>query len=595
MGFVSVEIVVAGNLSFVYGSSYSYQNWYLNGPTNAALTQQVFDGIKAKDGDYYRCYNDGATGEVGNNGAWSFGYNGTSNFHSLYNFDVTQLCLYSGFKGNGYESKAYGQMVNHPSWSGFYGNKRYALDQTLGMRYYVIMNEGYGPFEETAKNVPFGSTYVEDLTNARYRVYKSPYTSSETGSYFARSVDKIYPRKEAHDEKTPNLDQFYKGTSDTKYGNGATYCNVIMRNEEVFLNHAIVEDDDVEGLKEKGFAITENAPSTDVSVSTPYKKLEYSRCKVTTISQYGYYASFTNDAGEKTVWDPGYFLSHLNDPTVVTGKENITAANSAHKGDVDKICLYPRGGVLGESYFNDEYDGMYFLMHLDAENMTRNMRVYFIGDYYDDDSNLVENAVLSYEFRMFRNFQSNAVTDISDLFGFYAPGRVKAIVFNAKGSSNYIMNWTGGSALNIYMYGIERSVLEAQNDLLRSRSVTDVEYVTDKFTFKSNYAEDSLVVTTLGYDAGWKVKGIDENGTKKDLPTYKLDGGLVGFFAPKGKMSYVMEYKTPYLILTTIAFALGGFGIIAVELAPFAIIYFKKKKGAKPGPAEENSESTTNP
>jgi hypothetical protein len=37
------------------------------------------------------------------------------------------------------------------------------------------------------------------------------------------------------------------------------------------------------------------------------------------------------------------------------------------------------------------------------------------------------------------------------------------------------------------------------------------------------------------------------DGTKQKLTTYRLDGGLVGFIAPSGEVSYVIQYQTPYL------------------------------------------------
>ena len=45
----------------------------------------------------------------------------------------------------------------------------------------------------------------------------------------------------------------------------------------------------------------------------------------------------------------------------------------------------------------------------------------------------------------------------------------------------------------------------------------------------------------------WKCVATLEDGTKIDCPMYKLNGGLVGFLAPEGEVSYVLSYFTPDL------------------------------------------------
>jgi hypothetical protein len=41
------------------------------------------------------------------------------------------------------------------------------------------------------------------------------------------------------------------------------------------------------------------------------------------------------------------------------------------------------------------------------------------------------------------------------------------------------------------------------------------------------------------------------------LPTYCLDGGLVGFLAPNGEASYDLTYVTPYIKGSSFLFAAG--------------------------------------
>lgn len=570
MIFATAEIAVAGNISFIYGSSASYTETYLDGIKNGPLTQDAFDKINDGDHDYFRSYNDGANNNIGNNGGWSFNYNGTSCFHSLYNFDVTSFCLYSGFKDNGGTVLAYGEEINSPRWSGYYGNKRFALDQTLGMRYYVIKGEGYGGgYDEFQANVPFGS--VEVYRNSRYRVYRSAYTSPEEGSYFAHAVDNIYPRLEDKGNKTPNLDQFYKGTTNSSSAyDGYSYWVSMLRNEETYLNGGIIQDDDVETIKSEGLTITEDAPEVGSWINTSYKEISFAKKVVKTYHDgthdYGYYGS-DRDGNSMA---PGSFLSNLGNDAVVTyvgeyGGETL-------KADFDKLCLYPAGKVFGNSYFNEDKGGAYFLMHMDINGGTTLPRIYFLGDKFDADGNLVEeNAVLSYEYGALANWKSNYVTDYSDVFGFYAYGKVKAIVLLPKGSIQY----SPMAPNKIYM--ATKTELDSRVATLRDNSPTEVKYSTDKFTFKTSFADKKLMVTTLAYDAGWQGTYKDGNGSHK-MTVVKLDGGLVGFIAPAGEISYVLEYKTPYSTLTTILHIIGLVGTGITIGTPFVIRAIKKRK-----------------
>ena len=94
---------------------------------------------------------------------------------------------------------------------------------------------------------------------------------------------------------------------------------------------------------------------------------------------------------------------------------------------------------------------------------------------------------------------------------------------------------------------------------LRANPITDVKYTSDKFTFNTNFDANKYIVSQVAYDAGWKVKAVD-NTTKKsvDLKVYNGNGGFVSFVAPKGNYSYTVSYETPYLGITyfvsTVAF-----------------------------------------
>ena len=130
-GLVSVELIVCGNCSFAYGSSWSYEVSFDGGSTTAQTLTNDFANITSQDNSYYRSYLDT---QYSINEANHYGYNGTSTFHSLYNYDVAQLARYSHITANStYATEIYGGSYYSASWSAFYGNKRFGFDQALGM------------------------------------------------------------------------------------------------------------------------------------------------------------------------------------------------------------------------------------------------------------------------------------------------------------------------------------------------------------------------------------------------------------------------------------------------------------------------------
>jgi hypothetical protein len=545
IGFIAVETIVCGNISFGYGSSWSYQYSLNGGATSAAEATQLFSDLNDYDSDsYYRCYSDD---QVSTNDNLAFGYNGSATFHSLYNFGIQDLGHYSHFIANDTSFTSYDETIVSKVWSGYYGNKRFALDEAAGFKYYVIQNEGYGTWDNddfAEYNVPFGSTCI--LKTDQYRVYKSPYAFSLG---HAVDSDKLYYEGTTSSD-TPNLNSFYSNAM------GSTGYKEIMRNEELYLDGAIVDNDAVlpDGLSASSFTDGyTNIKMEDISSSIVGKIY-------TTVDGYGYGYNYN---GETTT--PASFLT---DSTLVDSKTSqysrTELINKSYARDDDKVVLYPSTGT----YFNTDTTGAYFLMNF---NGTSSTRIYMIGDTYNaDGTTKATNVVLNYEYHMIDNWASSGergYTDYSGLFGFYAAGRVKYIVFCAKGSG------TASMPSYLYLYKMERSDLEAEMAKLNSQeyALSDVEYSTDRFTFSTDYSATKMVVTTIGYDEGWHVKATAADGTVTYPSMYRLDGGFVGFAAPSGEVSYVLYYETPYFKLGT-ALAVTGFGIyIGYEVVVFVV------------------------
>jgi len=537
IGFVSVETIVMGNLSFIYGYSsvgniWPYDTSYNGGSTFSSEATQVWDYVDSFDGDsYYRAYMDGLPDS---NSQEAFGYNGSSCFHSLLNFDLAQLTRYSHMTGGETSGKKFGYTYCGKSWSGYYGNKRFAFDQALSMKYYAIENEGYGNCEANkydADNVPFGSTLVYGDASTPFRVYENPYVEEVS---LGHAIDHLYLAQSNPTPGNPDTDAFYDGSS------GALE---LIRNEETYLDGAIIGDSDGDKIQNEGLGLSvESTPSAGFA-SIHVAPVSYSSAVYTnTYDWWGPYDSSTgNHAG------PAYFLTD-SDTTI------DTTPGILYTADKDKLVFTSKTGT----YFNTNDSGAYFLMQYPSPEKTR---ICFVGDRFNADGTVAaSNVLLTYEYHSIASYLDRKVGDGGNLFGFYPEGRVKYIFFCAK-NSDLAQSIT--SYPTIYM--CERSVLENEMAKLSSSdyNLTNVKYSTDRLTFGSDYSKKRLVVTSLGYDAGWKVTATDAAGNVTYPSVYRLDGGFVGFIAPAGSVTYVMTYETPYLrvgvegaIISFAAFAL---------------------------------------
>lgn len=582
-GFVTMEIIVAGNISFAYGSLWSYQNNFLGGVTNAEKTNALYESLRDYDSEnYYRIQTD-AYPEA--NAPMAFGFNGTSNFHSLYNFDVSALSRMSHIVGNDSSYTRYGKTINAVSWSGYYGNKRFGLDTALGTRYYIVKNEGYQAggksfLEYQPANVPFGAKEVSELSTANYRVYENPYYDQVP---LGHAVDSLYAEKRITGS---TVSDFY-GTSRVDEKSGDTFADTeILRNEEVYLDGAIIKDKDVTALA-NDFTFS-STPETAIS-STHLTPLSYSGRIITTYSNYEeaqsdstindvydytYFGSHTNRATKTTeYYSPAYFLTHLNDSNIVSSVTQSTYGTLTK--DYQKMVYYPAYNYGG--YFNTDPTGAYFVLSIPHLQSTLTPRIYFVGDTYESDGKTKkeENVVLSYEWADMQNWTAlgSGCDYRAKTFGFYAQGRVKWIVYCYK-------NWAGSTMVyqpSIYM--ANRSVIETEMSKLSSPNyaLSNVVYHNGGFTFDTAFTSKRLVVTSLGFDAGWQATATDASGKKTTLSMYNLDGGFVGFVAPEGATSYTLSYLTPYLKVGATLSAVGMLGYGAYQIGYFWLALKKER------------------
>ena len=116
---------------------------------------------------------------------------------------------------------------------------------------------------------------------------------------------------------------------------------------------------------------------------------------------------------------------------------------------------------------------------------------------------------------------------------------------------------------------------EAKMNKLKECVVTDVKSSANKYTFKTNFDDNRVVVTRLAYEEGFKLTRKDANGKKEKIEVFNGQGGFVSFVSGKGNCSYTLEFYTPYLALGSYLSAVGTF---AFATSFVAYLYFEIKR-----------------
>ncbi|MBP5216706.1 MAG: YfhO family protein, partial [Bacilli bacterium] len=300
--------------------------------------------------------------------------------------------------------------------------------------------------------------------------------------------------------------------------------------------------------------------------------------------------------GENYDEGPGYFLHHYEPQDL----ENYRVSGSSYyriPKDTGHVVFSPTSG----DYFNRDPSGAYFTLYYGNSNNDDNpIRIFMIGDTFHEDGTLKsEDALLAFEYHAIDALAGGS-NSYQGYYGFYPEGRVKYVVFETNGPSGKTQLFPSLSNIRLYMQERHEEFSTAKNpgDSLEARSVYisqgneedptddyllhDVKTINrDSFTFKTYFSEEQLVVTQIAFDEGWKVK---VNG--KELSTYRLNGGFVGFIAPAGEQSYSFFYETPRLKGALAIAAVGTFlyfGYLAYDFIRAELAYKKAKEEAALG------------
>ncbi|MBQ7250505.1 MAG: YfhO family protein [Bacilli bacterium] len=570
-GFVIVEAIVAGNASYAFNGTWSYQKSFTGGEANRETSLAISRSINGADDSFFRTYSDTCRGsEYFHN---VFGFNVPATFHSLMNFDVEPFALTNQMKLPGSTGTTYNDVsFYNPRWSGYYSNKRYAMDSLLGYRYYVIENN-YSAWKDVEgnpvflpANVPFDCVEMTSYSPDRnkYRIYQRSETSLPQLGYAVDS-DLIY--------RLGQVENNYYKNAFFGYYNGSYSFNELEWAQYVETNGAIIDDNVTlpESFGEPKTCPDIHADSALLAKSGIRRLYPGSGLKV------DYYQTKSGQGmmppSAYRAEGLAYFFNHYE-----SVKKDCKQTLSVAK-DLGKVVLSPDG----KTYFNEDPNGCYFDLHYYNSKSEGAPRVYAIGDTFDENGNMTgENVTLSFDNYVMPNA---ANTDYycreACTFGVYAKGRVKHIVLCYGGSGSVSVPTN-----SIFLSTFERDQIELEEANRLAESLKNVKKGVNTFTFDTAYDTDRIVVTQLGYDKGWGVKATMPDGSKKDCQMLRLNGGLVGFVAPsaldengKAKTIHcVMEYKTPYSNLSVAAFVGGTLCLAGIVGTQFYFSYKKKKE-----------------
>lgn len=124
--------------------------------------------------------------------------------------------------------------------------------------------------------------------------------------------------------------------------------------------------------------------------------------------------------------------------------------------------------------------------------------------------------------------------------------------------------------IKIYAVPFDASYTKRMQEL-KKQAATDLKFDTNKVSAKVSAKQDGVLVTTIPYTKGWKVK-VDG----KEVSTEKVNTGFIGFSLDKGLHTIEMNYETPMLKAGMVA---SGLGVIL--FAGIIVVYHLRKRKNK--------------
>lgn len=525
-GSLVFEAVIMGTLT-IYGHGITaYDNINYSLAKNEILTSLV-KKVSKDDNSYYRTYTS-LSGDSNKNEGMRNGYNASSFFHSLYNFDVTNFSYWSSL------------ITNRGSWSGRYIEKKLDLDKYLGIKYYYIEKDRVQVIDHYSGsdkkiyldkyqlNTPHDFIDItNEYMNDTFYIYKD-------NNYidFALTYDQIYSYE---DEEN---DQILLDSSST------SWAWTTLRNTDLFMRGGAFSYKDTKEIIETYSDIHEEDIYQPFSNESGFKWFGYSNNGSSSSVKYTWYQLNSSHINKE---------SSLEELVDVTNTGTVIAKPESGKIN-NKTVLVVTPKSSSQTFPYDE-EGMTYYMNATYASSTK-IDVYIIGE---------DNKLITYDYH--NDDRSTMGSSHAGPRGFYikkdpvtgkAP-KVKEIII--------VPRW---NTLNNYdlVYEGYSSFMNNKYNELSSYRVSDVHYEDDHFDFKTNFEKNRFVSTRVAYDKGWKITAKDLKGKKTEIKTYLSQGGFVGFVSLKGEVTYSMDYQTPLLKEGSLLSALG-FTMFFATLLPY--------------------------
>ena len=551
LGLITLECGIMGFLTVEGQGLDPYINAN-NGWVNNNFLRQVVEKVNKEDKGYFRCYSS-LENERARNDSMRNGYNGLGFFHSIYNYDMANFINWSQI--NDYDAPG--------SWSGSYIEKRINADDILGVKYYYILKSDISRLVSNSDKVVDENdptkNYEGSSPNFRANV---PLGYVDVSSKYPNSRFYVFENKRYVDFGYA-FDTITSYNSE-EYPTGKSLKSVTVESENLYIRYGITDYLDAKEILEQHPEISFN----DKDNCNPYdfdaglNRLSiYTNPSLTQNYRITYYDITGEDENnEKTKSYQLPFKTLLEISRDNHDDYPIVADSPGKKSEFKDRYV----SIIDKESGSFEYDpdGMIFYLS-NCFNWDYRINVYFVDENnkivtYDDhnDQYMYQNSTW---YKGYRGFYIAPTYDENGNSNHDAPKISKIIIVN---KGKYLVDYK--------LYYQSYTNYAESFDKFSDSPITDVNYKTNHFDFKTNFEHEKFVVSHIPYDVGWTIKATDKDGKTTILKQYNGQGGFASFVAPKGEMKYSMNYFTPYLTLGAILTAVGG----AIFLISFVAYYY---------------------
>jgi len=569
---VALEAIVQGNVTIYIQGVQKYQE-LAGGLTNLREERGIANALKQADDSFYRVYT--STADRGaNNIQMQIGYNGISTFNSTYAFKADDLIEWSKVNYN-------------RSWSMSVNEKRNNLEALLGVKYYVL--------KEDDINVPYGYKNILKLT----------VDEAESLGMKTNKLEQLQKKmKESYTDHKLYVNMnyihnffVYDEVVSSNFMHPANYYfSNENENEVVYLKYAIVDNKELEELKENDGETYQRLnggidPEVggSIKLSSTYIANEGYKIKQATLKSYKIRIPDWNEEGHINGWPdqgvPEY--GTIETDKEYDYKEYITMKDekgnylkipywsriymepstpicpNAVKGDQSKSCFVSVNAKYG-------YNVDYYLLNKDGKMITHD-DFYWNGYSKDYDWKYARGFYTDEPVYKVVGFIKEDIPVGGMLGGLYKyDGGYFEVTSNIP-SVSYIEN-------SDYQKAIDKLKDNGKNIELVKQSANDIYF---KTTF--NDPNDKLHFTVINQpiDDGWTLKRkyekkvCDEENNcttekiSENVKLYKAQGGLIGFEAINSETP--VDYELTYCPR---GLKTGGKLTIVGLLCSLLVVYF---------------------